>query len=162
MKLLFFLYIFLQISVFSVQAQQNNLIEGTSKNEHNTWLKEKFSEQHNQLIPIVAVADIFITCYKQRKIGTEKYQLKQLILEMNKDLLAQKLSSCLGDDTVHSDIAINFGLLGCFSDQLSHLSKVEQMQKLKLVKKAIASLSSSERKKSFTQCVTEQAIHYLR
>ncbi len=162
MKVLFFLYISLQISIFSVQAQQNNIIESTSKNEHNAWLKERFSEQHHQLIPIVAVADIFISCYQQRKIGSEKYQLKSLILQMDKNLLAEKLSLCLGEDKLQSDIAINFGLLGCFSDQLSHLPKIEQQQKLKLVKQAIALLSSSERKKSFTQCVTEQAIHYLR
>jgi hypothetical protein len=61
-----------------------------------------------------------------------------------------------------SDVALNFGLFGCFQAQLAHLPKAERDQKMILVKQAVSSLSHSERKKSFTQCVTEQSIHYLK
>jgi len=105
---------------------------------------------------------MFISCHLQRKVDSESYQLESIILSMDKNILADKLSLCLGDDSIQSDVALNFGLLGCFNDQFSHLPKIEKQYKLALVKKAIASLSSSERKKSFTQCVTEQAIRYLR
>lgn len=132
-----------------------------SAQAHNAWLKHKFSEQHQKLIPVVAVADIFYACNIERKVDPINYQLNDLILTMDKKRLAQKLALCLGDDTIQSEIAINFGLLGCFHEQLAHLPTVERQQKMLLVKNAIHSLSSSESKKSFTQCVTEQAIHYL-
>jgi len=135
--------------------------DNQSLEEHNAWLKQRFSEQHKKLIPVIAVADIFYACNIERKIDPVDYQLKELILSMDKNRLAEKLAQCLGEDTLQSDIAINFGLLGCFYGQLAHLTKAEQQQKMLLVKSAIHSLSSSERKKSFTQCVTEQAIHYL-
>ncbi len=130
--------------------------------ERDAWLKQRFSEQHQRLIPVVAVADMFFSCNQQRKIDVADYQLKELIVEMDKGELAEKLAQCLADDTMQSDVALNFGLLGCFHDQLSHLPKTQQQQKMRLVKQAIAALSQSERKKSFTQCVTEQAIHYLK
>jgi hypothetical protein len=132
-----------------------------SAQEHNAWLKDKFSEQHQKLIPVVAVADIFYACNIERKVDPIDYQLDDLVLTMDKNRLAQKLALCLGDDTIQSEVAINFGLLGCFHEQLAHLPVVERQQKMLLVKNAIHSLSSSESKKSFTQCVTEQAIHYL-
>ena len=132
-----------------------------SVQEHNAWLKHKFSEQHQKLIPVVAVADIFYACNIERKVDPIDYQLDDLVLTMDKNRLAQKLALCLGDDTIQSEVAINFGLLGCFHEQLAHLPAVERQQKMLLVKNAIHSLSSSESKKSFTQCVTEQAIHYL-
>ena len=31
-----------------------------SEAEHNAWLKKRFSQQHNQLMPVVAVADMFL------------------------------------------------------------------------------------------------------
>jgi hypothetical protein len=133
-----------------------------SAQEHNAWLKQKFSEQHQKLIPVVAVADIFYACNIERKVDPLDHQLNDLISTMDKDRLAQQLALCLGDDTIQSEVAINFGLLGCFHEQLAHLPAVERQQKMLLVKNAIHSLSSSERKKSFTQCVTEQAIHYLK
>jgi hypothetical protein len=80
---------------------------------------------------------------------------------MDKIRLAEKLITCLGDDNLQSEVALNFGLLGCFHEQLAHLPESERQQKMMLVKQAILSLSLSERQKSLTQCVTEQAIHYL-
>jgi len=130
--------------------------------EHQLWLKSQFSEQHNQLIPIVAVADMFFACNKANGQAYGKDSLNSLITKMSKVRLAEKLSSCLGDKSVNSEAAINYGLLGCFDDQLSELTAVEKNEKLELVNKAIASLSLEERKKSFTQCVTEQSITYLK
>lgn len=137
-------------------AQQNN-----STTEHEAWLKQQFGEQHQQLIPIVAVADMLYSCNLERKIEPVIYKLKELIVNMDKNRLAEKLITCLGDDGMQSDIALNFGLLGCFHEQLAHLPEAERQQKEVLVKRAILSLSRGERKKSFTQCVNEQAIHYL-
>ena len=162
MKTLFIpLYFLLFLNVLSVQAQQNSIIKNNSTTEHNAWLKQQFSEQHENLMPIVAVADMLYSCNNERKIEPVTYQLDDLIVNMDKNRLAEKLIACLGDDDMQSEVALNFGLLGCFHQQLAHLPKAERQQKMALVEKAILSLSRSERKKSFTQCVTEQAINYL-
>jgi len=134
----------------------------TTDKAHNEWLKQRFSKQHQALIPIVAVADIFFSCNKARKVEPKSYQLNELITQMDKNVLAEKLANCLGEDTMQSDTALNFGLFGCFHQQLAHLPKAEREQKMTLVKQAVSSLSHDERKKSFTQCVTEQSIHYLK
>ena len=128
---------------------------------HNEWLKKRFGKQHQQLMPIVAVADMFFSCNQLRQVDSVAYQLNYLITEMDNNTLAEKLAHCLGDDTMQSDVALNFGLFGCFHQQLAHLPKAEREQKMQLVKQAVSSLSHDERKKSFTQCVTEQTIHYL-
>ena len=162
MKILFISLAFLlQVNILFVQAQQRDVIESDSTTKHDVWLKKKFSEQHQKLIPIVVVADMLYSCNIERKIEPVLYKLNDLILNMDKNRLAEKLIVCLGDDTMQSEIALNFGLLGCFHDQLAHLPDSERQQKEVLVEKAILSLSRSERKKSLTQCVTEQAIHYL-
>jgi len=136
--------------------------ENNNSSEYNAWLKKRFSEQHQMLIPVVAVADIFYACNIERRTDPTEYELSDLILKMDKNQLAQKLALCLGDDSIKSDIALNFGLLGCFHEQLAHLPANEGQQKMRLVKTAIYSLSHGERKKSFSQCVTQQAIHYLK
>jgi hypothetical protein len=135
-----------------------------SNNEkaHNEWLKQRFSKQHQQLIPVVAVADMFLTCNQVRKTDKIDYEMSFLINQMDKNTLAEKLGNCLGDDTLQSDVALNFGLEGCFKQQLAHLPKTEREQKIQLVKQVISSLSQEERKKSFTQCVNDQSIHYLK
>ena len=133
----------------------------TQDETHEQWLKQRFSEQHQQLMPVVAVADIFFSCNQARQTAQSNYSLHYLIKQMDKNSLAKKLDNCLGEDTMHSSIAINFGLLACFQDQVSYLPTTEQEQKMALVKQAVSSLSYDERKKSFTQCVTEQSIHYL-
>jgi len=155
------LFFLLQVIIFSVQAQSSEAIDNNSTTKHDTWLKQQFSEQHQKLIPIVAVADMLYSCNIVRKVEPVNYKLNDLILNMDKKRLAEKLATCLGDDGVQSEVALNFGLLGCFHDQLAHLPEAERHQKEALVEKAILSLSHGERKKSFTQCVTEQAIHYL-
>jgi hypothetical protein len=162
MKILpIFLSLLLLTSVFSSKAQQKNDVNNDSTAEHNAWLKETFSDQHEKLIPIVAVADMLYACNQQRKIEPVSYKLKDLIVNMDKNRLAEKLIICLNDDSMQSEAALNFGLLGCFHEQLAHLPEVDRKQKMALVKKTIVSLSRSERKKSFTQCVSAQAIHYL-
>ena len=152
-------------SVHAVEQVQKSSNERSSNerssNENNAWLKQQFSEKHQQLIPVVAVADMFFSCNRERKVDPIGYQLKELITVMHKDQLAKKLALCLGGDTMQSEVALNFGLLGCFHDQLAKLPKTEQKQKITLVKRAIDALSLNERKKSFTHCVTQQAIHYL-
>lgn len=164
MKILFIilsLYLSLSINPMSVLAYSNSSTLDKSSAEYNVWLKEKFSQQHEELIPIVAVADMFYACNKARKVDPTSYRLEDLVKKMDKNQLADKLALCLGENLMQSDVALNFGLLGCFHEQLAHLPKAEREQKMVLVEKAIFSLSRSERKKSFTQCVTEQAIHYL-
>ena len=136
--------------------------EQSSQKSHDQWLKDKFGEQHEKLIPIVAVADMFYACNKARKTDPINYQVKDLITGMNKELLAEKLATCLAGESVKSDLALNFGLTGCFHEQLAQLPNEEKQQKMQLVKQAIASLSRAERQQSFTQCVTDQAIGYLK
>jgi len=112
-------------------------------------------------MPIVAVADMLYACNQTRKVEPVNYKLNDLILNMDKNRLAEKLVLCLNEDNMQSEVALNFGLLGCFHEQLAHLPDVERQQKMALVEKTIKSLSRSERQKSFTQCVSAQAINYL-
>ncbi|WP_229817399.1 hypothetical protein [Thalassotalea profundi] len=130
--------------------------------QHKRWLQEKFAEQHQRLIPVVAVADMFYACNKERKTDPIGYQVKELINKMDRDLLAEKLSLCLDGETAKSEIALDFGLTGCFYEQLQSLPNVERQQKMILVARAIISLTYQEKQKSFTQCVTDQAIGYLK
>lgn len=129
--------------------------------EHEQWLKDKFGAQHQQLIPVVAVTNMFVECNKQRQYISQNYSVKEVLKNVNRDDLAIQLAGCLGDDDIKSEQALNFGLKSCFNEQLAHLPQTEREQKMKLVNAAIGSLSRSERQKSFTQCVTEQAINYL-
>lgn len=161
MKAFYFPVFFLLFMMTNVHSQENKEALSSVTAEHNAWLKNKFSDQHQSLIPIVAVADMLYACNQARKVEPVTYQFKALILHMDKNRLAEKLLSCLGEDTMQSDTALNFGLLGCFEEQLMHLPDIEREQKMILVKNAIKALSHDERKKSFTQCVSAQAIHYL-
>ncbi len=154
------LYILLgNIAVAEVISQGS---ESVSTAEHNAWLKQKFSKQHEQLIPVVAVADMLYACNNARKVEPVIFKHEELILRMDRDRLAEKLVTCLGEDTMQSEAALNFGLIGCFQAQLADLPAAERQQKMALVEQAILSLSASERKKSFTQCVTQQTIRYLK
>lgn len=128
---------------------------------HNQWLKDRYSQAHQELIPVVAIADMFFACDIEHNIDKNDHKIKYLVIKMDRNLLAEQLSKCLGEETIHSNTAINYGLHGCFHDQLADLPVTERKQKMKLVKQAIASLSREERLKSFTQCVTDQAINYL-
>jgi hypothetical protein len=128
---------------------------------YDQWLKDQFEEKHKKLMPVVSVADMFFTCDKKRQPSAEKYSLKELINVMDKNTLAMKLVTCLGEDDINSDQALNFGLLGCFSEQLSILPEKEQAEKMKIVENSLLGLSREERQKSFTKCISEQAMNYL-
>jgi hypothetical protein len=135
--------------------------EEMTDNQYNAWLKDKYYKQHQALIPKVAVANIFWACNRVRKTDPIGYRLKDLILKMRKDQLALKLSECLGDDEVKSNIALDFGLVGCFSDQLIDLPSKEKKLKMVLVNTAIESLTRKERQQSFAKCVNQQSFNYL-
>lgn len=128
---------------------------------HELWLKTTFAEQHHALIPVVAVADMFFAC-DQHRIAATNYQLDELVTKMDKEVLAQKLLSCLDGETLQSDRAINFGLLGCFQDQFAGLAAEQQTKKMTLVRRSIKTLSREQRQQSLNNCVTTQAIRYLR
>jgi hypothetical protein len=147
----------LLVIIFStpLQATQNNTLE------MNQWLKARFGAQHQVLIPIVAVADMLYSCQQQKQID-DNLTIKALITQLDKNTLAEKLISCLAGESPKSDIALNYGLKGCFHEQLDDFSTEEKRKKMRLVTETIAELSRSERQKSFTKCVTDQAIHYLR
>ncbi len=130
--------------------------------EHKNWLKEKFSSQHEKLIPVVAVADMYFACNQARNVDETQLSLKALIIDTDRNELAERLSRCLGEDPPNSDTALNFGLIACFDEQLKELPEQDRVVKQKLVRQAIAKLSKTERQKSFTQCVTDQAIGYLK
>ena len=99
----------------------NPPIDSSDNKAHNEWLTKRFSEQHQQLIPIVAVADMFFSCNQARKTDKTNYQLSFLINKMDRNNLAEKLGHCLGEDTMQSEVALNFGLFGCSQDQLAYL-----------------------------------------
>jgi len=145
----------ISIIAFSSQAQEMDA-------DHQQWLKEQFSDKHQKLIPIVAVADMYFSCNEARKVDPVNLPLADLVTKQNINELADKLMLCLGDDKIKSDQALNFGLLGCFHQQLSGLAEEERKIKMALVKKAILSLSREERQQSFTRCVNAQAIKYLK
>jgi len=130
--------------------------------EHDKWLKLRFSEQHKNLIPIVAVADMFFACDKAKNSGNVNYQVAELVENMDRNLLAEKLSQCLDGEGMKSDAALNFGLYGCFYQQLKHLSKEDKIEKMRIVIQSISSLSREERQKSFSRCVTDQTVSYLK
>ena len=130
--------------------------------EHDKWLKLRFSEQHKNLIPIVAVADMFFACDKAKNSGNENYQIDELVESMDRNLLAEKLSQCLDGQGMKSDVALNFGLYGCFYQQLKSLPTEDKQEKMKIVTQSISSLSREERQKSFSRCVTDQSISYLK
>ena len=129
--------------------------------ETDQWLKSRFSEQHQALIPIVAVADMLFSCQQDNQIDPS-LSIKALVTTLDKNTLAEKLMVCLAGESPKSDLALNYGLKGCFRAQFANLTVEEKQQKMRIVTKAILELSREERQKSFTQCVTDQSIHYLR
>lgn len=124
--------------------------------------QQRFAEQHEKLIPIVAVADMFYGCNKERGVDKSYPGVDYLVTKLDKNTLAEKLNSCLKGESPNSDLALNYGLIGCFDEQLKGLPEADRAVKQKLVRQAINKLSKEERKKSFTHCVTDQAISYLK
>ena len=138
-------------------AQAEEITEQQKK-----WLTETFSRQHQELMPKVAVADMFYGCNRVRKSDAAILSVPVLVTKISKEALAEKLEYCLKEDKLNSDVALNFGLVGCFTDQLSDLTEKDRNDKMVLVENAIKRLSREERQKSFTKCVSEQAIKYIK
>lgn len=156
----------LNFTLLSLLLSSNIAIASQDKtpeqHEHDKWLKLRFSAQHERLIPIVAVADMFFSCDKAKNSGNANYQVKELIENLDRNLLAEKLTACLAGESIKSDIALNYGLQGCFFEQLSSLPIQQRTIKMASVMASISSLSREERQKSFSSCVTDQAIRYLK
>ena len=92
----------------------------------------------------------------------ENLTIKALITELDRNTLAEKLITCLAGEPLKSDMSLNYGLHGCFHEQFLHLSDEQRQEKMHLVTASIAELPKVERQKSFTKCVTDQAINYLK
>ena len=105
---------------------------------------------------------MFFACDKAKNSGNENYQVDELVESMDRSLLAEKLSHCLDGQGMKSDVALNFGLYGCFYQQLKSLPTEDKQEKMKIVTQSISSLSREERQKSFSRCVTDQSISYLK
>ncbi|WP_448553759.1 hypothetical protein [Thalassotalea montiporae] len=150
------------ISCSALLFANNGYAQSEMTEEHKAWLMKEFAPKHQALIPKVAVADMFFGCNLKRKIDPVPYQLGQIIEQMDKGLLAEKLSTCLQGENAQSDTALNFGLVGCFHDQFAKLSDADREKRMALVENAISRLSREQRQKSFTKCVTEQAIKYIK
>ncbi len=125
-------------------------------------LKNRFAQQHQAMIPIVAVADMFFACNRQRHSENYDYQIDELVTKMDKGELAQKLDNCLAGESLKSDVALNFGLIGCFHSQMTKLDQKSYDEKMGQLELLLVQLPREERQKTFTKCVTEQAIYYLR
>ncbi len=48
-------------SVLASTSSSNSNESPNKETDHNIWLKERFEDQHQALIPIVAVADMFFS-----------------------------------------------------------------------------------------------------
>lgn len=144
------------LSPFMINAAQ--ISKESTLNEH----QKNVLEQHKNISAVVAVADMFYGCNQERKIDSSMPDVSTLVTKTDKKLLADQLRTCLKGELPNSDTAINFGLIGCFDEQLKNLPEKDRALKKQLVLKAIKSLSKAERQKSFTQCVTDQSIAYLK
>ncbi len=145
-------YMISTVSLASTQIESNN----------DQALKNRFAQQHQAMIPIVAVADMFFACNRQRHSENYDYQLDELVTKMDKGELAQKLDNCLAGESLKSDVALNFGLIGCFHAQMTKLDQKSYDEKMGQLELLLVQLPREERQKTFTKCVTEQAIYYLR
>ena len=130
-------------------------------NENDAMLKQMFSAKHQAMIPVVAVADMFFACNRQRHSEKYDFQLDDLIKKMDKGQLAEKLSTCLAGESLKSDTALNFGLIGCFHAQMKGLNQQKYDEKMSTLELLLVKLPRAERQKTFTKCVSEQAIYYL-
>ncbi len=158
MRALFILIsLFFCVSSYAQTSTTANLNNSANDQNPDEMVKQ-FSLLHQQLMPKVAVADMYYGCELTQ---SKQYSFRQLIIEMDKTELAEKLVACLGEETLASDRALNLGILACFIDQTNHLPEQEQQQHLEQVKNALYNLPRAERQKSFTQCVNNQTLKYL-
>ena len=123
--------------------------------------KKDLIARHQAMIPVVAVADMFFACNRQRHSEKFDFQIDDLVKKMPRNTLAEKLSACLATDKLQSDVALNYGLTGCFHSQMKNLDQKKYDIKMKKLAALLTKLPRSERQKSFTKCVSKQAIYYL-
>ncbi len=122
-------------------------------------LVASFEKMHQELMPVVAVADMFYGCNKAA--GGEDYSFETLINDMDKEQLATKLTTCLGSDSLASDEALDFGIMACFADMVSDMEEAEQTTRLNQVREVLKELPREQRQSNFTQCVNNQTLKYL-
>ncbi|WP_371187243.1 hypothetical protein [Thalassotalea maritima] len=147
-------------SIYSLILLSLSVTSATVANEQqNNDLVNAFAEQHQQLMPKVAVADMYAGCLLAKQQTPPS--MAELILKTDKKELADNLINCLGDSSLASDVALNSGIRACFLDQMSNLEADQRQQNMQQVEAAITQLPRAERQKSFTQCVNNQTLKYL-
>lgn len=156
MKTIFAIFIFSSLTFYTL-----NVFAQTTENSEEA-LKQRFIEKHNAMIPVVAVADIFFACNRQRHSEDYDYQITDLVNKMERNKLAEKLSTCLAGDSLKSDVAINFGLIGCFHSQMNGLNQKMYDEKMGQLELLLLKLPRAERQKTLTKCVSEQALYFLK
>ncbi len=125
-------------------------------------LQQRFIKKHQALVPVVAVADMFFACNRQRHTDSYDYQIADLVNKMDKNQLAEKLSDCLAGESLKSDIALNFGLIGCFHAQMASLNQKKYDEKMGKLELFLVKLPREQRQKTFTKCVSEQALYFIK
>ncbi len=125
-------------------------------------LQQKFIKKHQAIVPVVAVADMFFACNRQRHTDSYDYQIADLVNKMDKNQLAEKLSDCLAGESLKSDIALNFGLIGCFHAQMASLNQKKYDEKMGKLELFLVKLPREQRQKTFTKCVSEQALYFIK
>ncbi|TKB46305.1 hypothetical protein [Thalassotalea mangrovi] len=134
--------------------------EDTAKSQQE--LVQNFTEIHQNMMAKVAVADMLFGCkLEKQEVEASGSELQTYIVDTDRNSLAEQLMACIGEENIGSEMALNFGIIGCFSDQTRHLEQQEQQQKMTQVADAMKVISKEERQKSFTQCVNNQALQYL-
>jgi hypothetical protein len=151
----------LMASQMAFASEQSQSVANAQSSNEQT-VHQRFREQHEKLIPIVAVADMFFACNRATKSDDYDHQIDDLVLKMNKNELADKLVSCLNGASLKSDIALNYGLVGCFHAQMKSLDQQQYNEKMAQLDQLLASLPREERQQTFTKCVTDQAIYYIK
>lgn len=121
----------------------------------------EYKQKHQQLIPKVLVADIYYGCIVKGKQQTPEHSLNHMISVLTKDSLAQLTLTCLGDTSIQSEQATDYGLYGCFASQMAFLEAEVFHQKMAQVDQLIETLAVKEKQKSLSQCVSDQAIAYI-
>jgi len=137
------------------------LAQGSVDNDEKAQ-QQAFIAKHQALLPVVAVADMFFACNRQRHTDSYDYQIADLVNKMDKGQLAEKLSNCLGTESLQSDTALNFGLIGCFHSQMISLDQKKYDEKMSELELLLVKLPREQRQKTLTKCVSEQALYFVK
>jgi len=145
------------ITFFTSTSYAKDDVDATEK-----VLQQRFIDKHQAMVPVVAVADMFFACNRQRYTDSYDYQIADLVNKMDKGQLAENLSACLGGESLKSDIALNFGLIGCFHSQMANLDQKKYDEKMGKLELLLVKLPREQRQKTFTKCVSEQALYFVK